>query len=122
MGKVDRDKRHDLRRRQTKPWRALYRTKAWKALREAVLARDLYLCQRCGVALTKGRDRPTDAVVNHMRRHYGDPELFFAADNCEAACKQCHDALIQGEEARGYSDEVGDDGMPTDHRHPFNRA
>ena len=63
------------------------------------------------------------SVVNHKKRHKGDPELFFDPDNLESVCKPCHDGAIQSEERReaNYSDAVGPDGYPLDPNHPFNR-
>lgn len=60
-------------------------------------------------------------MVNHKTPHKGDPALFFDVDNTESVCKQDHDALIQREEARGYT--IGSDisGRPVDPLHPWNR-
>jgi hypothetical protein len=34
-------------------------------------------------------------------------------------CKQCHDGPAQQVEKRGYSTEVGPNGLPLDPNHPF---
>lgn len=101
----------DKRSKTAKEHRWLYKTRTWKTLRQKILTRDTYTCQRCGVALTQGRTRPTDAVVNHIKPHKGDEELFTHPDNLEAVCKKCHDSLIQSEEKR-TAPEIGPDGWP----------
>lgn len=84
--------------------------------------RDNYTCRRCGCLLVTGnRHHPRAAVVNHIKPHKGDPELFFDLENTESVCKADHDTLIQREEARGYTIGSGLDGRPVDPRHPWNR-
>ncbi len=98
----------------------LYHNSRWKATRERILKRDLYTCQQCGCGLTTGRRHPRAAVVHHLIPHHGDAELFWCPDDgLDASCKQCHDGPKQSEEARGYSDRIGEDGWPVDSRHPF---
>lgn len=61
----------------------LYRSAAWKRLRVEVLAD----AQRC--ATPKCVQPPT--VVDHVRPHRGDQELFFDRSNLQPMCKRCHD-------------------------------
>lgn len=89
----------------------LYKSKAWRQLREATLARDMWRCQSCGVYLVAGRQSPHSAVVNHKTPHKGDLELFHDPGNLEAVCKQCHDSDIQREE-RNPKPTIGPDGWP----------
>ena len=103
----------DQRSKTSEEHRWLYKTRTWKTLRLQILTRDNYTCQRCGVALTQGRTRPTDAVVNHIKPHKGDEVLFADPLNLEAVCKRCHDSLIQSEERR-TSPDIGPDGWPID--------
>lgn len=106
-------------------YKHLYRDKRWHGphgVRLQALVRDLYTCQRCDCLLvTTNRHHPRAAVVNHKVQHKGDPVLFFDVENCEAACKTCHDALIQREEKRGYVIGSDIDGRPVDPAHPWNR-
>ena len=60
-------------------------------------------------------------VVDHIRPHRGDVELFWDRSNWQPLCKPCHDRVKQSEEARGYSHEIGEDGWPLDPKHPANR-
>ena len=90
----------------------MYHTKQWREhLRPMVLLRDGYQCQRCGVSLTKGRTRDTDAVVNHKTPHKGNPDLFADPNNLEAVCKRCHDVVI-GLEEQSTTPQIGPDGWP----------
>ena len=61
-------------------------------------------------------------VVDHIIPHKGDPRLFWDKKNWQALCKPHHDSTKQRAEKRGYSDEIGADGLPTDPNHPFNRG
>ena len=99
-------------------YRKLYKGKQWRHLRERVLLRDLFKCQRCKCSLKRGRTEPQSAVVHHIKAHKGDPALFYDIDNLQSVCWSCHSGVIQSEEARGYSTEIGDDGWPVDPRHP----
>lgn len=113
-----------LRSEEAEAYRYLYMDLRWRGpygIRRQALKRDGYTCQRCGCILIEGnRHHPQAAVVNHKVRHRGDPALFFALANTESVCKQDHDALIQKEEARGYT--IGSDinGRPIDPNHPWN--
>lgn len=106
------------------PYRSLYADLRWRGphgIRHQALARDLYTCQRCGCLLvTTNRHHPQAAVVNHKTPHKGDPTLFFDLQNTESVCKNDHDALIQREEARGYTIGSNIDGRPVDSLHPWN--
>lgn len=114
--KRERDARHDARRRALKPWRALYKTSRWQALRLAQLSKKP-LCERCE---TRGRVAAA-TVVHHIQKHEGDQRLFFDPDNLASSCKPCHDGIEQQVERRGYSTEIGADGWPIDPNHPSNR-
>jgi 5-methylcytosine-specific restriction enzyme A len=94
----------------------MYRTKVWKTLRKVQLAQEP-LCRRCsrrGVV-----EQAT--VVNHIKPHKGDENLFRDVSNLESVCKHCHDSRIKSQEMRDYwfDTAVGDDGMPIDANHPF---
>lgn len=85
-------------RAATQPWRAWYKTAEWGRLRQAVLRRDKWTCQRTG-QLCIGKGHAPDApVVNHKTPHRGDRALFFDINNLELVSKAVHDGLIQSEE------------------------
>ena len=100
----------------------LYKSKHWAMLRNAVLVRDVYQCQRCGVLLSGRYPADNSPVVNHRVPHKGDAELFHDLGNLEAVCKSCHDGDVQSSERVGYSSAIGDDGWPIDGAHPANRV
>jgi 5-methylcytosine-specific restriction protein A len=85
LDKRERNREYDARRRQSKPWRKLYGTARWQALRAEQLTRSP-LCERCSTD-----DRPVIAtVVHHKERHHGDEGLFFGGE-LASLCKDCHD-------------------------------
>jgi 5-methylcytosine-specific restriction protein A len=106
----------DHRSPEAQAYRHLYRSSAWRKGRLIFLAQHP-LCERC-----KAKGRITAAtVVNHIKPHKGDITLFFAWSNWQSLCKSCHDGPTQKFERRGYNDDIGEDGWPTDNRHPANR-
>ena len=58
----------------------------WNKARKMYLAAHP-LCEQC---LKEGRYTKA-TVVDHIRPHRGDPELFWNPDNWQALCKPCHD-------------------------------
>ena len=61
-------------------------------------------------------------VVHHKVRHEGNEDLFFCdLDDLASSCEECHNSDEQQIENRGYSTEVGKDGLPVDPNHPFNK-
>ena len=87
----ERDKVRDQR-----PYRKWYKTAEWRALRMAVLLRDLFTCQRCG----KIEGDTSQLVADHKRPHRGIAALFLDINNLWTLCKPCHDGWKQREEAR----------------------
>jgi 5-methylcytosine-specific restriction endonuclease McrA len=99
---------YDQRRRQEKPWRKLYSTAQWRALRAAQLAKEP-LCRRCS-----DRGQIVIATVaHHIKAHKGDMELFFDANNLASSCADCHDIDEQRIERGGKArQDIGADGWP----------
>jgi 5-methylcytosine-specific restriction endonuclease McrA len=63
--------------------RRWYRIARWARLRQQVLIDQAYACATCGcVAL--------DLEVDHIRKHDGDPALFWNRENLQALCPVCH--------------------------------
>lgn len=117
--------RQHRRSAEAEAYRKLYKDPRWcgpNGIRQQALVRDLYTCKRCGCLLVTGnRHHPRAAVVNHKTPHKGDEALFFDLENTESVCKADHDALIQREEARGYTIGCDVDGRPLAPDHPWNR-
>jgi len=58
--------------------------------------------------------------VDHITRHNGDWNLFWLSP-LQSLCKDCHDSTKRHVEHLGFDPKaVGDDGWPTDRRHPAN--
>lgn len=105
---------------EAEQYRKLYQAKQWRVLREHVLLRDRFTCQRCKCFLKRGRSHPQSAVVHHIKAHKGDLDLFFDINNLVSTCKACHDGPIQSAEARGYDTTISESGWPEDPSHPAN--
>lgn len=72
-----------------------YQSEQWQHARLAVLLRDGWQCQCCGVILGSGRKSPQAAVVDHLQPLETRPDLALDPDNLRAVCKQCHDGPYQ---------------------------
>lgn len=112
MTKRERDQRHDARRRQ-RPYRRWYSTRTWKLIRAQRLAEEP-LCRMC----RKEGHTTAATIVDHIKKHNGNWDLFADYDNTQSLCKTHHDSTKQSEERRGYSRKIGTDGWPEDERHP----
>ena len=97
-----------------KQWAYLYKTVAWKRLREQALAQCMGVCSWCGVRLVLGSRSSNSAVVHHMVAHKGDLVVFHEPTNLEVVCKACHDRPIQVAERTGIS-HIDEDGWPVKH-------
>lgn len=71
-------------RRRAGGW---YKSRRWKALREAQLRRK----PLCECRIHAGRTVKAE-VVDHKTPHRGDSGLFFDASNLQSLAKQCHDS------------------------------
>jgi 5-methylcytosine-specific restriction enzyme A len=64
------------------------------------------------------------SVVDHKKKHNGDPRLFFDPRNLRSMAKPCHDRFKQSEEKGGAGFLKGSDelGRPLDPAHPWHAA
>ena len=106
--------RPDYRSEEAKAYRHLYWTSRWRKKAKAQIAAEP-LCRRCKA---KGLAIPA-TVANHVTPHKGDINLFWNGP-LESSCKPCHDGETHSEERRGFSNAIGDDGWPSDPKHPAN--
>lgn len=94
----------------------LYNTRRWRRRRDHQLAIEP-LCRYC-----KAMGRTTPATIaDHIEPHRGDPELFWCGE-LQSLCSPCHSSVKQAEEHRGYMVGAGEDGLPVDPQHPWNRG
>lgn len=78
------------------PWKRWYSLKRWKDLRWSVLVRDLFTCKMCGTL----QPDPSDLVADHIKRHRGNPHLFWDPKNLQTLCAwPCHNQHKQAQEA-----------------------
>lgn len=78
---------------QNNKFNKFYWSKAWKQLREYVLARDDFLCQDC-----LKRNKITEATdVHHIKKLRIAWHLRLDANNCIALCGECHKKRDRGE-------------------------
>jgi len=96
---ADRSRQRDA----SQPWRAWYKTARWQRLRAFVLKRDGHLCQKTGVALVGKYPAENSPVVDHIKPHRGDPDLFWDPENLQAVSKAYHDKEKQSLEKRGLA-------------------
>jgi len=95
---------HRLAKRETEvEWRSWYKTARWQALRQQVLVRDLFTCKKTGVMLIGKHPAPNSPVVDHIKRHDGDPALFWDEGNLQSVSKAWHDSIKQAIE---HADQV----------------
>ncbi len=75
------------------PWRKLYKTARWRALRMVILTRDMFTCQwpSCGLMTAD----TSQLVVDHKRPHRGDEALFWDERNLQCLCAPCHNSRKQ---------------------------
>jgi len=80
------------------PWRKLYKTARWRALRMVILTRDRFTCQWPGCGLMTADT--SQLVVDHKRPHRGDEALFWDERNLQCLCAPCHNSRKQRQENR----------------------
>lgn len=81
---------------EAREWHKLYGLKQWTAARRAQLSRQP-LCELCK---QQGRIVPA-TVVNHIKPHKGDWQLFSDPGNLQSVCQPCHDGAVQSYERTG---------------------
>jgi hypothetical protein len=69
------------------------------------------LCARC---------RGPASIADHEPAHSGDWNKFRLGP-LQSLCADCHAAKHGNWKPRGYDDAIGNDGLPIDPKHPFNR-
>lgn len=107
----------------------LYNTPAWRRLRLSHLQENP-ICARCRAlgVINDGNRQPAGCqtahwrpglVVDHILAHHGLPERFWDPDNLQTLCHWHHDIEKRQADQRGFSRQIGEDGLPEDDRHPM---
>lgn len=76
--------------------KAFYDSKEWQQVREAVLKRDLYLCQHCGKPATE-----VHHIIHLSPDNIGDISVTMNMDNLVSLCRDCHFEEHRGEHGKG---------------------
>jgi 5-methylcytosine-specific restriction enzyme A len=74
------------------------------------------LCEWC---LREGRVVAA-RTADHVEPHKGAPVKFWMG-KLQSLCAHCHESRKKHIENRGFDNAIGEDGMPTDPRHPVYR-
>lgn len=95
VGREASERARSKERIETTPYVGWYKSAAWQKLREQVLVRDLYTCRQTGVLLTGKHPAPNSPVVDHIKPHRGNYEMFWDIDNLQLVSKRWHDGIKQ---------------------------
>lgn len=95
----------DTRSERAQEYRHLYNTTRWRKLRGWHLAANP-LCVMC-LPRTQAA-----TVVDHVREHKGEVELFFDPLNLQSLCTVHHSSTKQALERGSFRNPVGVDGWP----------
>lgn len=82
-------------REHAAPWRKWYKTARWRALKDEVHLRDLYVCQKTGVLCSGKYPAPNSPVADHIVPHRGNEKLFWDPSNLQTVSKAYHDGEKQ---------------------------
>lgn len=80
--------------------RAWYSTRKWQRLRIEIIERDGGICQLTGVLCCGLHPAPNSPVVDHIRPHAGNAELFWDKSNLQLLSKSAHDSIKARMEGR----------------------
>jgi 5-methylcytosine-specific restriction protein A len=100
---------------QAQPSASWYGLQRWRK-RAAHQMRTHPLCAQCAA---DGRVTAA-SVADHNPPHNGDWNAFRLGP-LQSLCADCH-GRKRGNDTRGYRSAIGDDGLPIDPNHPFNRG
>jgi 5-methylcytosine-specific restriction protein A len=75
---------------RNKEYTSFYNSTAWRKLRQQVLIRDNYLCQKC---LEQGVVNDKNLIVHHKIELKRDWSKRLDMENLEAVCFSCHNKI-----------------------------
>ena len=114
MTKRERDKRYDAKRGSARQRGYDHR---WAKCRALFLQKN----PLCALHEQRG-ELVAASVVDHVKPHRGNAQLFWDEANWQSLCAPCHSSAKQSQERVGFSRQVGVDGWPIDPLHPANRS
>jgi len=98
-----------------RPWAKWYGLQRWRN-RARLQLKQHPLCAMC---LEHGAVIPAN-VADHIVPHHGDEKLFWFG-KLQSLCASCHSSSKQQLENKGFVNDIGIDGWPSDENHPANR-
>jgi len=93
----------------------LYGSTRWRHTRLQVFDRDGYECAMCHRVIARPH-------CDHIKPHDGDLDLFYDMGNLQTLCPRCHNTRKAMIDRHGYSQACGQDGLPVDPGHPWNKG
>ena len=95
--------------------RRMYDSVRWRKARARHLDEHplCVMCERQGITTAA-------SVVDHIKEHKGDYDLFWDPKNRQSLCPSCHSGWKRILEHHGHSQAADVDGIPLDHNHPWN--
>ena len=100
MPAYTKEKHAQSREYEQRPERQYMKSTRWQKLRLMFL-NEHPLCSEC---LKEGRDRAA-TIVDHIKAHHGDYDLFWSVDNLQALCPEHHSSKTAREDG-GYSNPI----------------
>lgn len=79
--------------RRDNKWLFMYQSSTWRAMRANQLAKEPLCCE----CLKEHRLTPA-TVADHIRKHDGNTDLFYDADNLQSMCGSCHSSKTDRED------------------------
>jgi 5-methylcytosine-specific restriction endonuclease McrA len=94
-----------------------YHSDRWRKFRRIVLNEEplCAICLRCG-------QETLATVVDHIRPHRGDMELFWDRENVQGLCASCHSGVKRVKEHHEVSQACDINGFPIDAEHRWNNG
>ena len=74
----------------------------------------------CVMCAARGITTPA-TIADHVVSHRGDWNAFILGE-LQSLCASCHNSGKRLLDERGYTNDIDDDGWPTDPRHPAKRS
>lgn len=97
-GRAQAERKRLAARDDDRDWRAWYKSARWRLLRREALVKAGFRCCKTGVPLIGKAPASDSPVVDHIRPHRGDPDLFWDPGNLQAVSKAWHDSIKQAQE------------------------
>jgi 5-methylcytosine-specific restriction protein A len=96
--------------------RRMYDSVRWRKARKRHLDEHplCVLCERQGITTAA-------TVVDHIKEHKGDYDLFWDAKNWQSLCASCHSGIKRTQDNYGYSQAADENGIPLDVNHPWTK-